>query len=85
MAETVYLICAITSIVCAGMLFGAYRKNRGPLLFWSSLCFVGLAVNNILLVVDLVLLPQIDLSLWRSGVALVAMVMLLYGLIWKSM
>jgi len=84
MAEAVYLLCAITSIVCAAMLFSGYRANRTRLLFWSSLCFAGLAMNNILLFLDLIIVPNVDLSLWRSGVALAAMILLLYGLIWES-
>jgi len=84
MAEAVYLLCAITSIVCAVMLFSGYRANRTGLLFWSSLCFAGLAINNILLFLDLIIVPNVDLSLWRSAVALAAMIGLLYGLIWES-
>ena len=83
MAEAVYLLCAITGIVCALMLFNRYRENRTRLLFWSSLCFAGLAANNVLLFVDLIILPQIDLSFWRSGVSVASMAVLLYGIIWE--
>ena len=48
----------------------------------SGLCFVGLTLNNLLLVLDKVVLPDVDLSLWRLSVALIAMTILLYGLIW---
>ena len=84
MAEVVYLLCAITSVVCAGMLFNGYRENRTRLLFWSSLCFAGLAVNNVLLFVDRILVPEIDLSILRSSIALASMMALLYGIIWES-
>jgi hypothetical protein len=84
MAETVYLLCALTSVVCAIMLFRGYRASRGRLLFWSSLCFAGLALNNVLLFLDLVLVPQLDLTPWRSAIALVALMMLLIGLVWES-
>ena len=85
MAEAVYLLCAITSSVCAAMLFRGYRSHRTALLFWSSLCFIGLALNNILTFLDLVIVPgAIDLALWRSGIALASMVLLIYGLIWES-
>jgi uncharacterized protein DUF5985 len=83
MAEAVYLLCAITGIVCALMLFNRYRENRTRLLFWSSLCFAGLAANNVLLFVDLIILPQIDLSFLRSGVSVASMAVLLYGIIWE--
>jgi hypothetical protein len=84
MAEVVYLLCAITSVVCAVLLFKGYRANKTRLLFWSSLCFAGLAVNNIVTFFDIVIVPDVDLSLWRSGIPLVAVVFLIYGLIWES-
>lgn len=85
MAETVYFLCALTSVACAAMLFRGYRLHGARLLFWSSLCFAGLAVNNILTFVDLVMIPTtIDLSLLRSAVAVASMALLLYGLIWES-
>jgi hypothetical protein len=84
MAELVYTLCAVTSIVCAWMLFEAYRRGRTRLLFWSSLCFAGLAVNNILTVVDLVFVPEADLSALRSAVALLSIGVLVYGLTWQS-
>jgi len=84
MAEAVYLLCAITSVVCAVMLFNGYRENRTRLLFWSSLCFAGLAINNVLLFVDLIVVPELDLSIWRNSIALAAMMVLLYGIIWES-
>ena len=81
MAETVYALCAITSLSCAALLFFGYRAERAPLLFWASLGFMGLALNNILLFVDLIILPTYDLFLWRTVAALAGMVLLLYGLI----
>jgi uncharacterized protein DUF5985 len=81
MVEAVYSLCALTSIVCAVLLLRGYRSARTPLLFWSSLCFAGLAFNNVLLLVDLVLIPDIDLRLLRSGSALVSFSLLLYGLV----
>ena len=84
MLELVYVLCALTSVVCAGLLIRAYRATRVRLLLWGSLCFSGLALNNILLFVDLAVVPSVDLSLWRSGTALVAMSILLFGLIWES-
>ena len=85
MAEAVYLLCALTSIVCAWMLFKGYRSHRTALLFWSALCFGGLALSNILTFLDLVIVPtQVDLSLARSGLALVSMALLIFGLIWES-
>ena len=84
MAETVYLLCALTSIVCAVLLFRGFRSSRARLLFWSSPCFVGLALSNILLFVDLAIVPEVDLSLWRSGFALAGILVLLFGFVWES-
>ena len=84
MAEAVYLLCALTSAACAYLLIGSYRRSRSKLLFWSGLCFVGLACNNALLFVDLIIVPSIDLSMLRSETALVSMALLVYGLVWES-
>jgi hypothetical protein len=82
MASVVYFLCALTAILCAWLLLQAYlARGRYRLLLWSGLCFVGLAANNLLLVVDKLVLPDVDLSLWRTSVALVAMMVLLYGLV----
>ena len=84
MAELVYVLCAATSIACAVLLLRGYRRSRMRLLFWSGLCFAGLALNNVVLFVDLVIVPSVDLSLVRSGTALIAMLVLLFGLVWES-
>lgn len=83
MAEVVYLLCAVTSIACAILLYRGYLQTRTRLLFWSSLCFAGLALNNVLLFVDLVVVPATDLSNLRGLVALAAMMILLFGLVWE--
>ena len=76
MAEAVYLLCAATSMVCAGLLLRAWARGRQRLLLWSSLCFVALAANNVLLFVDRVILPTtVDLSLYRSLVGLAGLVL----------
>jgi len=83
-AGTVYLLCAFTSIACAIVLLRAYSQNRMALLLWSGLCFVGLALNNSMLFIDLILLPSsIDLSIPRGITGLVALCLLIYGLVWE--
>ena len=82
--ETVYALCAVTSIVCAVLLLRGYRATRTRLLFWSSVCFVGLALNNVLLFVDLIVLPSIDLYVLRAAMALLGLSILVYGLVWDS-
>jgi hypothetical protein len=84
LAAAVYILCAATSVACAWMLFDGYRRTRTALLFWSSLCFMLLAVNNGMLLIDFFTGPALDLSIKRSLVALVAVLLLLYGLIWES-
>jgi hypothetical protein len=79
----VFALCALTSIACAALLIRSYRRTRSRLLLWSALSFSGLALNNLLLVVDKAT-PQIDLSLTRSLPALVGMLIMVYGLIWDS-
>lgn len=81
MAELIYVLCALTSISCAVLLIRGYFKNKTSLLLWSSLCFAGLAFNNILLFVDLVIAPDVALSLWRSVSASLSMILLVYGLV----
>lgn len=83
MPEFVYALCLITSVLCAVLLLRAYRRNRTSLLMWSSLCFAGLAINNILLLVDLVMVPSIDLQLVRTGSGVVALTLLAFGLVWE--
>lgn len=81
MAEAVYLLCGVTSVACAVLLLRAYMESKTQLLFWSSLCFGGLALNNVLLFVDLVIVPSADLGVIRSALALVGMMVLLLGLV----
>jgi hypothetical protein len=83
MAETVYLLCAVTSLVCAALLFRAYGRTGTRLLFWSGLCFVGLAANNSLLVIDLLVVRDVDLSTWRLVPSMTGLGLLLYGLVWE--
>ncbi|NBD10512.1 MULTISPECIES: DUF5985 family protein [Corallococcus] len=82
MAEAVYILCALTSAACAVLLLRAWRRTRMKLLLYSGLCFVFFTVNNVLLFVDLVLIPAGDLTMARTVTSLVASGVLLFGLIW---
>ena len=84
MAAAIYTLCTLTALACAGLLFQAWRRSRYRLLLWSGLCFAGLTFNNLFLLVDKLVFPDVDLSVLRSSVALLAMAVLLYGLIWES-
>ena len=82
MGELVYILCALTSTGCTVLLLGRYRRSRSDLLFWSAVGFSCLTATNILLFVDLALLPRaIDLSLIRNSITLVGTIVMLYGLI----
>jgi hypothetical protein len=81
MATVVYALCALTSIACAGLLTRAHRAGGGRLLLWSAACFWLLALNNILLFIDLVVWTDQDLSPARLGTGLAAPLVLLFGFI----
>jgi hypothetical protein len=90
MAATVYILCTLTSLACAVKLWRGFTQSRARFLMWSSLCFIGLAINNVLLYVDKVVLPTVDgfwglpFPIWRSVAALIGMSLLIYGLIWDA-
>lgn len=85
-STVVYLLCAATSLLCAILLYLKYRRSKTKLLFWSAICFSGLALNNILLVIDVVVLGQsTDLSTWRVLPAAFGLTALVMGLAWESL
>jgi hypothetical protein len=84
MVSIVYSLGALTSFVCALLLLRGYSRGRKKLLLWSGLCFLGLAFNNVLIFIDLVILPRTDLYLLRLCTVVLAMALMLYGLIWES-
>jgi hypothetical protein len=84
MATAIYVLCALTSAACAVLLLRGYSRDRVPLLLWSGLCFSGLALNNILLFIDLRVVPTTDLSVWRTLPAIVGVGFLIYGLVWET-
>lgn len=83
-APAVYIFGFLVTLLCGILLVRAYAAGRKRLLLWSSVCFFGLALSNLLLFIDLVLLPNVDLYLLRLLIATGAMLILLYGLIWEG-
>jgi hypothetical protein len=79
-----YLLALLTCMACTVLLMREYFRTRVRLLLWSTLCFVGLSLNNALLFADLVVYPTADLRLLRAVAALVGMGFLLYGFIWDT-
>jgi hypothetical protein len=77
-------MCAATSGACAALLLRAYSLTRVNLLFWSGLCFTGLAISNALLVIDILLIEQIDLMVPRHMLTLASLSLLIYSLVWET-
>jgi hypothetical protein len=77
------MLCLLSSAICAWLLARSYFRSRTRLLLWSSLCFGLLALNNLLVVVDLLVVPAIDLTILRQLSSLAAVFILLYGFIWE--
>ncbi|MEO6525200.1 MAG: DUF5985 family protein [Gemmatimonadaceae bacterium] len=84
MALVVYALCTLTSLTCAVLLARAYRRTRVRLLFWSTLCFAAFAVNNFVLILDVGVLTERDLSVVRALPSLAGIALLLFGLVWES-
>jgi hypothetical protein len=84
MGAVVYMLGTVTTLACAVLLLRGYARATKRLLLWSGLCFAGLTVSNFLIFVDLVIVPDVDLYVWRLATAAISMALLLYGLIWDS-
>ena len=85
MAEVVYILCALTSLACAVLLIRSWWLSKSRLSLYSALCFIGLLLNNVMLVLDKVVTgPSIDLSVWTKVPAVVGMAIFLIGLILES-
>ena len=81
MATVVYVLCALTSLACVALLGRAYAVTRVSLLLWCLICFAGLALNNVVLFIDKVVAPDIDLSVWRGLPAALGIAALVFGLV----
>jgi len=79
-AELIYLLSAATSLVSAWMLLRYYLARRTSLLLWSCIGFLGLAANSVLVYLDLVTFPTVDLMLVRTVVGAAGILALVYGL-----
>ena len=78
----VYILCFLTSSACAFLLARNFRRTGARLLLWSALCFLFLAGNNLVVVVDLLVLPQVNLGVLRLALSLAAVLVLLFGFVW---
>jgi hypothetical protein len=84
MASIFYALCALAAAFCAYVLLRAYNSIRYRLLLWGGFCFIGLTLNNALLIIDKMVLPEVNLFTWRLVVALVALLIMLYGILWDA-
>jgi hypothetical protein len=84
MSEFVFVLCTLTALFCSVLLLRAFRRIRTRLLFWSGACFLGLAVNNAMVFVDLILFPQVSLLVVREIIGLVSLLVLIGGFIWDD-
>jgi hypothetical protein len=80
----IYLLCVAASLLCAYLLARAYTRGRTRLLIWSSICFAMMALNNLVVAIDVLLLPEVDLTIPGAVTALLAVAVLLYGFIWET-
>ena len=84
MAVLSYALCTLAALLCTVLLVRGYIQTRTRLLLWSAICFACLTLNNVLIIVDLVVFPDIDLFNWRTIAALAGVCALLFGLIWEG-
>lgn len=80
----VYLLCLLTSLGCAALLARSYLRARTRLLLWVAVGFAALALNNLFLVLDMLVLPGVNFWIPRQLAAASAILVLLYGFIWEA-
>jgi len=84
MSGLIYGLCALTALLCAWLLLQSWRRSGYKLLLWSGLCFVGLTASNLLLIADKLIFSTVDLLPLRLATGMIALMLLIYGLIWDA-
>jgi len=84
MAVLIYSLCLSTALCCAAILVRAFMRTRRPLLMWASLCFLCLALNEAVVIIDLYFVPEESLRIVRSSLGLTAGLLMLIGLIFPA-
>jgi hypothetical protein len=79
----IYGLCLVASASCAALLGRAYLRSRTPLLLWTAVSFCFFALSNLALVVDMLVLPSVDLWVWRQATAGAGLSVLLFGFVWE--
>lgn len=80
----VYLLCSLSSLIACWLIYRSYRLAPTRLLLWSTLSFAALAINNVILFIDIMFLPNTSLLPLRHAASLAAIGFLLYGFIWEA-
>ena len=83
MSAALYVFSILTTLLCSILLLRAWFRVRNRLLLWSGLCFAGLAVDNFLVLGDMILFPAIDLFTYRLASAAISISLLVFGLVWE--
>jgi hypothetical protein len=85
LAETaVYILCFLTSGLCAVLLGLGYVQSRSRLLFWMTVSFTFLSLSNLGVVLDAVVFPGVDLRILRKAPALIGVAVLIYAFVWEA-
>jgi len=80
----VYVLCFVTCVACVVLLTRAWLRTRTRLLLWTAISFVFLALNNLLVVVDLLVFADADLTTARYLAALIAGAVLIFAFVWEA-
>ncbi|HEY9009971.1 MAG TPA: DUF5985 family protein [Devosia sp.] len=81
---TIFALCLLACVICAFLLLRGYARGGARLLLWTGGCFVLLSANNLLVILDIVVFPSLELQGWRHAASLAAVTVLLVGLVWES-
>lgn len=81
---SVYLLCILTSAACTFLLLRSYLDSRAKLLLWTAICFLLLTINNLVLFIDVILLPSVNLLPLRHFASVGAISVLVAGFIWEA-
>lgn len=84
MAGTIYILCALISLLCSILLLRAYAQSGLQLLLWSGICFSFLTADNVFLFADRIVWPDVDFALMRRPFPLIGLGFLIYGMVWKE-
>jgi hypothetical protein len=84
MAELIYGLCTILSLAIAVMLWRQQRRLPTRMIYWTALCFSGLALSNLVLVLDKLVFPELDLRVLRHSISLLSIGLLLFGLVYED-